>query len=193
MFPNHINSPFRTPPNSVQQSPNSSSGLQPNIRRLGFFNAVSSTLANQFLNQSGSSSSFVAVDSPESYGLLSVSTSDSYIPLSSPEGTGEGRAGFPAQTPRIPSWLGAATHDFPVQTEGEQRSQLRTELSSWASAAGSPLERADRQEAAVKIIGCFNNKWATLAINSPHITNLPESTGFLGHLQVLDLSNCSAL
>lgn len=158
MFPNHINSPFHTPPNSAALSANVSVVSQPNSMRVSFYQAVANALAVQLLNQSG--------DSPASSHF---------------------------STPRTPTRLIEPSRVFLSQSEGEQRSQLRAELLNWVSAAGSGLEAAERRDAAIKIVGCFHNKSHTLSIEAENITDLPSCIGLLGHLQVLDLSNCRSL
>lgn len=182
MFSHHF-TPSSTPSNSIGQPLNISSGSPQNIRRLGYFNAVSSALAHELLNQTGSSSSFFAVDSPESFAMEPINIFDTSSIAGSLEVEGL----------RTPVRLIEQGRFFPPMLEGEKRFQLRTELSSWVAAAGSTSENLDRRHIAIKIISCFHNKQSTLAIHAPNITNLPTCIGFLSHLQELDLTNCVSL
>jgi len=198
LSPNHVNSPFRTPTSSVDPFLSDASISPRNLGRLGSFTEVSSALANEFLNQSGSSadSSFFAVNSLASFGTISVNSLDtggiSISPLSAMQQVmaQEISANHP---PVSPLNLGESAQAYFDRTEGHYRSQLRVELSAWMSAAGNSAESVQRNIVAINIISCFHSKSPILELNAPNITHIPACVGFLVHLRTLDLSKCKSL
>lgn len=170
------------------------------------FNSVHRALAADLFNQSASSGSLVAIPSPESFEHLFDHSWGSFSLVgslggmqqsNSPAGGRGAEPTIPASIQigrfRKPSRLMEPMPVFTEQSEGEQRNQLRTELSNWVSAAGSDLESTERRDTAIQIIGCFHSQAPTLTIAAENITDLPDCIGLLWHLRTLDLSNCLSL
>jgi Leucine-rich repeat (LRR) protein len=196
LFPNRINSPLRTPTNAVDPLLSNTSFSTPSIGQLGSFTEVSSALANEFLNQSGNSGSFFEVNSLQSGGLLSVNSLDTYAPSLSPLSAMQQVLAQEIgmnHPPVSPLDLGESAQAHFDRTEGHFRSQLRSELSAWMSAADNSAEAVQRNIVAINIISCFHSKSPILELNAPTIAHLPECIGFLGHLRTLDLSKCRSL
>lgn len=193
MFPNPVNSSFHTPPNSTAWPANSQSNLEHLSLSFGSCSAASNVLAIQLLNQSGGSNSFFTVGSDDSFEQRSYGSLGSFSFVDSPAVEHASPVSQRIKTPRLPTRLMEPIPVFSAQSEGERRNQLRGELLSWVSASGSGLEANERRDVAVQIISCFHNQARTLSIEADNITELPNCIGLLGHLEMLDLSNCRSL
>lgn len=196
MFPNPTNSSFHTPPNPTARPSNSQSILwRSSLSSSGFSScsAASKALAIELLNQSPGGDSYFTVASDDSFEQLSNASLGSFSLVDSPTVEYECPVSPQIKTPRPPTRLMEPIPVFSEQSEGGQRTQLRSELLNWVSANPNGVEAAERRDVAVQIISCFHNQAHELSIKAGNITALPSCIGLLGHLQILDLSNCRSL